>query len=172
MTKHLTHKFNLTIGLIASLISLNCLAEVTQPASASPKALNYESSLSEFKSINTESAKLSANEAESEMKGMDHSKMSTDEMKDMQGMDHGKMQPDDMKGMDHSKMDQSKMSADEMKDMKVAPKKSSKLTKVKKLKPTKKMAKPMPPIEAKPTAPAATPAATPAEVNPHQNHQM
>ena len=188
MKKYSIHKSNLAFGLIASLLSLNCLSEVTQPASAGQKTITYKSSLSEFKSINNDKDKLSVNDSALDMKGMDHSKMGADKMKDMEGMDHSKMSPEEMKnmeGMDHSKMggeemknmdhskmgademkgmDHSKMSADEMKDMKVAPKKSSKPTKVKKLKPNPLPKKPMPASEVKPTAPAPA--------NPHQNHQM
>ena len=156
MKKYSIHKSNLAFGLIASLLSLNCLSEVTQPASAGQKTITYKSSLSEFKSINNDKDKLSANDVAQDMKGMDHSKTSPEEMKNM---DHSKMGADEMKGMDHSKM-----SADEMKDMKVAPKKSSKPTKVKKLKPNPLPKKPMPASEVKPTAPAPA--------NPHQNHQM
>ena len=128
-----TRKINLAAGLMASLFAFNCQAEVAQVASASPKALTYKSSLSDFKSINNDTAKLSTSD-------------SANEMKDMQGMNH------------------SKMGAEEMNDMKVAPKKSSKPTKVKKLKPNPLPKKPMPASEVKPTAPAPA--------NPHQNHQM
>lgn len=178
MKNHLTRKINLVAGLIASLLALNCLAEVAQAASASPKPLTYESSLSNFKSINNDTAKQSASDSTNEtqdipsmdhskmspeeMKNMDHGKIKPDEMKDMKGMDHSKMSPEEMKKMDHSKM-----TPDEMKNMKAAPEKSAKPSKVKKLKPMPLPKKPKPasevnPTEVKPEAPA----------NPHQNHQM
>lgn len=149
MKNHLTRKVNLVVGLIASLLAFNCLAEVAQAASASPKSLTYESSLSDFKSINNESAKQSASD-------------STNETQDIPGMDHSKMGGEEMKNMDHSKMP-----PDEMKNMKARPKKSAKPSKVKKLKPMPLHKKPKPasevkPTEVKPVAPA----------NPHQNHQM
>ncbi len=144
MKKQFTHKINFLSGVVAGLLAFNCQAETTQAGSASLNLLRYESSLSEFKSINNDAAKLSANGSAQDMKGMDHSKMGADEMKDMKGMDH------------------SKMGADEMKDMKAEQKKSVKPAKVKKLKSMKKTAKPMPPDEVLPTAPA----------NPHQDHQM
>lgn len=170
MKNHSTRKINLVAGLVASLFTFSCQAEIAQAAVSNPKALNYESSLSEFKSINNDKDKLSANDAAQDMKGMDHSKMSPEEMKNMEGMDHSKMGGEEMKNMDHSKMgademkgmDHSKMTPDEMKNMKAAPKKSAKPSKVKKLKPMPP--KPMPANETKPTAPA--------EASPHQNHQM
>ena len=170
MTTQSTRKIRLLAGLITGLLAFNSQAETTHASTASDN-ITYESSLSGFKSINDEAAKVTANDSMEDMKGMDHSKMdhskmdhskmSADEMKDMPGMDHSKMKPDEMKGMDHSKMDHSKMdhskmSADEMKDMKAAPKAASKPAKVKKSKPSKNMAKP----------------ASPATANPHQNHQM
>ena len=160
-----TCKIYLAISLVASLLAFNCQAEVAQAASASQKALTYESSLSDFKSISNETGELSvsdsANEAQ-DILGMDHSKMNPEEMKNMEGMDHSKMGGEEMKNMDHSKM-----TPDEMKNMKAAPKKSAKPTKVKKLKPMPLPKKPKPasevkPTEVKPEAPA----------NPHQNHQM
>ena len=161
-----TRKINLAVGLIASLLAFNCQAEVAQATSASQKALTYESSLSDFKSISNETGELTASDSANEMRGMDHSKMSSEEMKNMDHseMDHSKMNPnkmgaDEMKGLDHSKM-----SPSEMQNMKAAPKKSAKPTKVKKLKPITLPQKPMPAKEAKPTAPE--------EASPHQNHQM
>ena len=163
MKKQFTHKINFLSGVVAGLLAFNCQAETTQAGSASLNLLRYESSLSEFKSINNDAAKLSANGSAQDMKGMDHSKMGADEMKDMKGMDHSKMGADEMKDMKGMKgMDHSKMGADEMKDMKAEQKKSVKPAKVKKLKSMKKTAKPMPPDEVLPTAPA----------NPHQDHQM
>lgn len=143
-----TRKINLAAGLMASLFAFNCQAEVAQAASASPKALTYKSSLSDFKSINNDTAKLSASDSANEMQGMDHSKMGAEEMKDM----------------DHSEMDHSKMTPDEMKNLKAAPKESAKPSKVKKLKTMKHPTKPTPANETKPTAPA--------EASPHQYHQM
>ena len=138
MKNHSTRKINLAAGLIASLLAFNCLAEVAQAASASPKSLTYESSLSDFKSINNDTAKQSASDSTNETQdipGMEHSKMSPEEMKNMDHtkMNHDNMTPEqmkDMKGMDHSKM-----SPEEMKNMKAAPKKSAEPSKVKKLKP-------------------------------------
>ncbi len=138
---------SLTTAFITSLLALNCKAGAALSEMASPKVLNYESSLNKFKSINNDKDKLLANDSAQDMKGMDHSKMGSE----------------DMKGMDHSKM-----GADQMKRMEETPKKSAKPTKAKKLKPVKKMAKPMLPADVKSTVPAATPA----EENPHQNHQM
>ena len=160
---------SLTTAFITSLLALNCKAGAALSEMASPKVLNYESSLNKFKSINNDKDKLLANDSAQDMKDMDHSKMGSEDMK---GMDHSKMSPEDMKGMDHSRMgsedtevmDHSKMGADQMKRMEETPKKSAIPTKVKKLKPVKKMAKPMLPADVKSTVPA--------DVNPHQNHQM
>ena len=138
---------SLTTAFITSLLALNCKAGAALSEMASPKVLNYESSLNKFKSINNDKDKLLANDSAQDMKDMDHSKMGSE----------------DMKGMDHSKM-----SADQMKRMEETSKKSAKPTKAKKLKPVRKMAKPMLPADVNPTAPAVTPA----DVNSHQNHQM
>ena len=164
MKNHATRKINLVAGLIASLLAFNCLAEIAQVASASPKSLTYESSLSNFKSINNDTDKQSTNDFTNEtqdMPGMNHNKMSPEEMQSMEGMDHSKMGADEMKGMDHSKM-----TPDEMKNWQAVPKKSAKPSEVKKLKPMPLPQKPMPtsevkPPEVKPEAPA----------NPH-HHQM
>ena len=75
MKNHATRKINLVAGLIASLLAFNCLAEVAQATSASPKSLTYESSLSNFKSINNDTAKPSATD-------------STNKMEDMPSMNH------------------------------------------------------------------------------------
>ena len=119
-----TPKIYLSVGLIVSLLAFNCQAEVAQAASASQKALTYESSLSDFKSISNETGELSVSDSANEMQGMDHSKMSSEEMKNMDHsemdhskMDHNKMGADEMKGLDHSKM-----SPSEMQNMKAAPK--------------------------------------------------
>ena len=162
MKNHSTRKINLVAGLIASLLAFNCLAEVAQAASASPKSLTYESSLGDFKSINNDTAKQSASDSTNETQDipdMDHSKMSPEEMKNM---DHSKMGTDEMKGMDHSKM-----TPDEMKNMQAAPKKSAKPSKVKKLKPMPLPKKPKPASEVK-----STEVKPEAPANPHQNHQM
>ena len=86
MKNHATRKINLVAGLIASLLAFNCLAEVAQATSASPKSLTYESSLSNFKSINNDTAKPSATD-------------STNKMEDMPSMNHGEMSPEEMKNM-------------------------------------------------------------------------
>ena len=164
-----TCKINLALGLTASLLVFNCQAEVAQAASASQKALTYESSLSDFKSINNETGELTASDSANEMQDMDHSKMSSEEMKNMDHseMDHSEMNPNKMGADEMKNMDHSKMTPDEMQNMKAEPKKSAKPTKVIKLKPIPLPKKPKPasevkPTEVKPEAPA----------NPHQNHQM
>ena len=155
MTKQSTHKISLLAGLITGLLALNCSAETTRASNTSSN-LGYKSSLSGFKSINDNAAKLTANDSLEEMKSRDHTKMSAEEMNKMDHskMDHSKMSADEMKDMPG--MDHSKMSADEMKDMKAAPEAVSKPAKVKKSKPSKKLSSPV----------------LPAKANPHQNHQM
>ena len=91
-----TSQIYLSVGLIVSLLAFNCQAVVAQAASASKKPLTYESSLSDFKSINNETGELTASDSANEMQGMDYSKMSVNEVK---GLDHSKMSPSEMQNM-------------------------------------------------------------------------
>ena len=114
MKKYSIHKSNLAFGLIASLLSLNCLSEVTQPASAGQKTITYKSSLSEFKSINNDKDKLSANDVAQDMKGMDHSKMGADEMKDMKAEQKKSVKPAKVKKLKSMKKTAKPMPPDEV----------------------------------------------------------
>ena len=66
--------------------------------------LRYESSLSEFKSINNDAAKLSAKGSAQDMKGMDHSKMGADEMKDMKAEQKKSVKPAKVKKLKSMKL--------------------------------------------------------------------
>lgn len=189
----MTFYSKLSLSLITGIVTFSCQAELAQASSTNAKVLTFESSLSDFKSINNESAKLSANESGAEMKDMqemDHSKMGADEMSDMKGMDHSKMGADemgDMKGMDHSKMkrdkkmpepmkgmkgmDHSKMSPDEMKDMKGMDHSKMGADEMKEMKAKPKSTMPAKDKTLNQIKKTVKPA-PPAAADPQQNHQM
>ena len=114
MKKQFTHKINFLSGVVAGLLAFNCQAETTQAGSASLNLLRYESSLSEFKSINNDAAKLSANGSAQDMKGMDHSKMGADEMKDMKAEQKKSVKPAKVKKLKSMKKTAKPMPPDEV----------------------------------------------------------
>lgn len=124
MKNHSTRKINLAAGLIASLLAFNCLAEVAQAASASPKSLTYESSLSDFKSINNDTAKQSASDSTNETQdipSMDHSKMSPEEMKNMKAAPKKSAEPSKVKKLKPMTPPKKPMQANEAKPTEVKP---------------------------------------------------
>ena len=134
----------LTFGVISVLTTFNCHAETAQPEKPVSMPLTYDSSLSKFKSINSEINIRSSNKTAADKEVMDHTKMSNDEMNDM---DHSKMSVDEMKGMNHDNM-----TPEQMRDM---PKDTENQTDQEKLESTNQK-----------TKPAQVPADS------HQNHQM
>ena len=67
------------LGLSSILITFNCQAELALPVDSASQMLIFDSSLSEFKSINNEQNDASANE----MEGMNHDNMTPEQMKKM-----------------------------------------------------------------------------------------